>query len=59
MKRYHLTFRLEKDEETARRFCEMKNREMTPYARKKYPAHHLPYQLKDFDGFICLYYYGV
>ena len=66
--RYRLTFELIEDnfegaEQYAKDFCKKMDSYLSPYARKKYPAHYLPHEFKDnygpgkdWNGFIVWYY---
>jgi len=67
MAKYHLTYHLiEGSKQEAQQFCENINRNATPYARRKYPAHYTPYKIEnndgngnDWNGWICWYHYAV
>jgi len=44
MKRLELMFTFTETEEAARAEVERRNREASPYCRKRYPAHFTPWQ---------------
>lgn len=65
-RRYHLSFKLFKDEEAARVFCDRINRDYTPYARKHHRADYTPHTIRDnygpgmdWVGFVAWYSYPV